>query len=246
MGSVEPLVSALQSADERLARAQQPRLEGVRRAVAKDLDRIKATRVTDLPGLAIRLDEAIRLIDELPLINEPAQANAAQAPKPNTRQASAAASSRARATPPAVPPSAPGATPEPPASEATAWTQRLLDWGSQAGQVIWREARDLVRVTRISQPEAMLLAPKESYFLRENLKLRLLNARLSLLSRQTGMAQADLLQARASVERYFDTGSRKTQLVLGLIKDIHTQSPLVTVPGADDTLLALSMISGGR
>ncbi|HET6787859.1 MAG TPA: uroporphyrinogen-III C-methyltransferase, partial [Aquabacterium sp.] len=75
-GSAEPLVSALQTADERLARTQQPRLDPVRRAVAKDLDRLKATRVADLPTLAIRLDEAIRLVDELPLLQAPTSTRA--------------------------------------------------------------------------------------------------------------------------------------------------------------------------
>ena len=37
---------------------------------------------------------------------------------------------------------------------------------------------------RIDQPEAMLLAPDQAFFLRENLKLRLLNARLALLARR--------------------------------------------------------------
>jgi len=64
-GSADPLVAALQSADERLARARQPRLDNIRRAVAKDLDRVKGTRVADLVTLGIRLDEAIRLIDDV-------------------------------------------------------------------------------------------------------------------------------------------------------------------------------------
>jgi uroporphyrin-3 C-methyltransferase len=47
---------------------------------------------------------------------------------------------------------------------------------------VWSEVRDLVRVTRVDEPEAALLAPEQAFFLRENLKLRLLNARLALLS----------------------------------------------------------------
>ena len=44
-GSAEPLVAALQQADERLARSNQPRLERVRRAIARDLDRVQAASV---------------------------------------------------------------------------------------------------------------------------------------------------------------------------------------------------------
>ncbi|MDH0867945.1 uroporphyrinogen-III C-methyltransferase, partial [Mitsuaria sp. GD03876] len=66
-GSAEPLVAALRQADERLARYKQPRLEGVRRAVTRDLERIKAVSVVDISTLTIKLDEVVRQIDDLPL-----------------------------------------------------------------------------------------------------------------------------------------------------------------------------------
>ena len=47
-------------------------------------------------------------------------------------------------------------------------------------------------MTRIDHPEAMLLAPEQAFFVRENLKLRLLNARLALLAASSTRAQADL------------------------------------------------------
>jgi uroporphyrin-3 C-methyltransferase len=59
-------------------------------------------------------------------------------------------------------------------------------------------------VSRIDQPEAALLSPEQSFFLRENLKLRLLNARLALLSRQTDSVRADLASAGAWLGKYFD------------------------------------------
>jgi hypothetical protein len=67
-GSAEPLVAALRQADERLARYSQPRLERVRRAVVQDLDKARAAGATDVPLLSLRLDEVIRLVDELPLL----------------------------------------------------------------------------------------------------------------------------------------------------------------------------------
>lgn len=227
-GSAEPLVSALQTADDRLARTQQPRLEPVRRALAKDLDRLKATRVADLPTLAIRLDEAIRLIDEVPLLQDPGVVRSAPA-------AATTVTTTASSPPPAAS-VASGAT----------WTERVMGWGRWMTQTVWHETRALVRVTRIDRPEAMLLAPEQAFFLRENVKLRLLNARLSLLSRQTPTAQADLQQARLSIERYFDTRARKTQLALSLLQDISQQSPQITLPRPDDTLAALATLSGGR
>src|SRR5205814_8559909 len=89
-GSAEPLVSALKQSDERLARYNQPRLEGVRRAIARDLDRVKAVGVADLPSLSIKLDEAVRLVDELPLLAVAEPRKAASAPslqRPSQRSA---------------------------------------------------------------------------------------------------------------------------------------------------------------
>ena len=67
-GSAEPLVTALRQSEERLLRANQPRLEPVRRAIARDLDRATATSVADVATLSIKLDEAVRMVDELPLL----------------------------------------------------------------------------------------------------------------------------------------------------------------------------------
>ena len=111
---------------------------------------------------------------------------------------------------------------------------------------VWFEARSLVRVTRIDHPEAMLLAPEQAYFLRENLKLRLLNARLALLARQFDTAQADLQSSLAALDRYFDRNARRTQLAAELIRQVSAQARHVGVPRPEATLAALSTAAAGR
>ena len=106
--------------------------------------------------------------------------------------------------------------------------------------------RSLVRVTRIDQPEAMLVAPEQAFFLRENLKLRLLNARLAVLSRQFDTAQSDLRDAAAALERYFDRSSRRVVSALDLVRQVSTQARLVSVPRPDTTLAAIATASAGR
>ncbi len=234
-GSAEPLVVALQSADARLARAAQPRLDNVRRAVAKDLDQVRATRVADLSALTVRLDEATRLVDEVPLLNSPEAARLHPAAAPAKAQP---ADRKAKASAPAA------SVAEP--TEATSWTVQAYDWLSRAGQRVWLETRNLIRVTEIQRPEGMLVSPEQSYFLRENIKLRLLNARLALLSRQTAIAASDLQEVEAIVPRYFDTDSRKTQLLRTMLLDVAKQSTQTTVPRPDDTLAALAAVSAGR
>lgn len=228
-GSAEPMVAALKSADERLARVNQPRLEGVRRAITRDLDRVKAVGVADISTLVIKLDEVVRLVDDLPLLsfaiaNEP-KAPAASPPKAPRSGA------RAASAPAAVGASAPAS-----------WQEHVQEWLSPA----WNELRSLVRVTRIDAPEAMLIAPEQSFFLRENLKLKLLNARLALLSRQFDIAQSDLQSALTSLGRYFDGSSRKTASATELLRQVSAQSRQGGVPRPDDTLAALAAAAAGR
>ena len=226
-GSAEPLVATLRQADERLARYNQPRLEGVRRAIARDLERVKAVGVADISALNIRLDEAVRMVDELPLLAvvEP-------------RKPAGLRDSAPRAAPPASAPAV--------ASDLAGWWASLREHARNWSDIAWNEVRSLIRVTRIDHPEAMLLAPEQAFFVRENLKLRLLNARLAVLSRQFGTAQSDLQTARNSLERYFDRSSRKVTVALELIKQVAAQARQVSLPRPDDTLAALSTAAAGR
>ncbi len=208
-GSVEPLVAALRSADQRLERAGQPRLSRVRAAIARDIDRIKASSVTDLPGLMARLDDVARQIDELPLANAPANAVAAL----SGRRAAPAAPQR--------------------------WWEKVL-------ADIQAEARGLLRVSRIDQPEAVLVAPDQSFFLRENLKLKLLNARLALLLRQTDSARADVAAAAAALHKYFDPAARKTQAAVAQLQQVQSQLRAVELPRIDETLAVLATAAAGR
>lgn len=217
-GSAEPLLAALKQAEERLSRLSQPQLERVRRAIAADLEKTKAVAVADIATLTIRLDEAIRIVDDLPLLVRPEPRRA----RPTA--AAAAAPASAASAPPAD------------------WTTRWRSLGQQA----WAEVRGLVRVTPIEHPEAMLVAPEQVFFLRENLKLRLLNARLALLSRQFDTAQSDLRDARAALDRYFDRNARPVQSAAELMRQVMDQARLVTVPRPDATLTAIAAATAGR
>ncbi|SHM30404.1 uroporphyrinogen-III C-methyltransferase [Rhizobacter sp. OV335] len=232
-GSAEPLVAALKQADERLARYSQPRLDGVRRAIARDIDRVRSVGVADIGGLSIKVDEVVRLVDELPLLSqaEPRRetpkpaASAASVPRPSARSASPV-----------------GSTPTPVGGGLAELSDRL---GALFDRV-WGETRSLVRVSRVDNPDAMWLAPEQAFFLRENLKLRLLNARLAVLSRQFDAAQTDLLSAQQALERYFDRSSRRTTVALELVKQVAAGAHQVVLPRPDDTLAALATATAGR
>ena len=77
---------------------------------------------------------------------------------------------------------------------------------------LWREGiqdlRDLIRIQRIEKPELPLLSPDQAFFLRENLKIRLLGARLSLLAHDQASFRADLKVASEWLAHYYDGGNK--------------------------------------
>ena len=238
-GSAEPMLIALKQAEERLARQNVPRLEGVRRAMLQDMDKVRAAGAVDVSTLAIRLDEVIRQVDDLPLLSAPKAARDAEraAARRPAESASAAAAAASAASAPGRAASAP---PDP------AWISVLGSRWAAIGASLWQEVRGLVRVTPIEQPEAMLVAPEQAYFLRENLKLRLLNARLALLSRQFDTAQADLRDALSVLDRYFERGSKRTANAIELVKQVSAQARQVVVPRPEATLAAIAAVAGVR
>lgn len=208
-GSVEPLLAALKSAELRVSRAAQPRLTPVQRAIARDINRIKATALADTPALLVKLDELMLLADELPVANALPTTGSNESLKRKPEEA-------------------------------------VGQWWVRLGLLIRDEARSLVRVSRIENPDAALLSPEQSFFLRENLKLKLLNARLGLLSRQVDAVRSDLAAASVALGRYFDASSRKTQTASAQLQQVRGQLKALELPRVEDTLAALATAAAGR
>ena len=230
-GSAEPLLAALKAAELRLVRAAQPRLSPVQRAMASDAERIRSASLTDVPALLVKLDELVRLMDDLPMANQLPGDSAVAAPTAAVDSAKAAKPGNA-------------------APDASFWsslnTRALSDWLARTLQGLRAEASGLLRVSRIDQPEAALLAPDQAYFLRENIKLKLLNARLALLSRQTDAARSDLAGVQTSLQRYFDGSSRKTQAATAALQQVQAQLRSGELPRLTETLAALATAAAGR
>ena len=229
-GSAEPLVATLKQSDERLARAEQPRLEPVRRAIARDLDRVKAASTADGASLVLRIGEVIRMVDELPLLA------AAEPRRDLTRGSNRLGVDNEPAATTALDPGLFGG-----------WFSRALTASTRfIGDQVWPEVRSLVRITRIDRPDAMFVAPEQAFFLRENLKLRLLNARLALLARQFDSAQSDLAWSRNAIEHYFDPGSKRTQIAAEQLRQVAQQARHTGIARIDDTFAALATAGAVR
>ena len=229
-GSLQPLVAVLKSARKRVESAAQPRLAPVVRAIDGDLDKLSRMSVTDTNGVLVRIEDLAQQVDELPLVNDVGRLRAARGATADAKAQPAPAAIDAKARP---------------ASSFTEWA-----WWQGQGLRLWSAVRDgsadLVRVRRIDRPEAVLLAPEQAYFLRENLKLKLLNARLALLSRQWDSARADLGSASAALGKYFDTRSRRTQAALTQLEQLQSNLHSNERLQLDDTLTALATAAAGR
>jgi uroporphyrin-3 C-methyltransferase len=92
----------------------------------------------------------------------------------------------------------------------------------------------------------MLLAPDQVFFLRENMKIKLLNVRLSVLARQNEAARSDVTAALAALNRFFDPGSRRTQSVAVQLQQVQAQVRTAELPRIDETLAALATAAAGK
>ncbi len=133
-----------------------------------------------------------------------------------------------------------------PAPRKPAAPAALPPWWERWRDAVLEDARGLVRVSRIDQPEAALLAPEQAFFLRENLKLKLLNARFSLLARQSESARSDVAAASQALAKYFDTGSRREQAMASQLQQVQAQVRIAELPRIEDTLAALATASAGK
>jgi uroporphyrin-3 C-methyltransferase len=116
----------------------------------------------------------------------------------------------------------------------------MLGWGER----FWQEVRGLVRVSKIDSADAALLSPSQGFFVRENLKLRLLNARIGLMSRQLAGASADLKSSQQNLARYFDPNAKTVQVARERIAQIQSLLLNSELPRLDDTLAALATMAG--
>ena len=206
-GNVRAALLALQLAESRLARADRPQFQTVRRALARDIERLKALPTSDVPGMSIKLDRLIVAAETLPLAFEE---RLARAPVAKSAQ---------------------------PAPEG---------WWARFSSQVWGELRQLVVVRRVDEPQPELLAPTQAYYLRENLRLRLLNARLSLLARDEAGYRADLRTARALIGRYFDARAKPVLETVAALNDLTAASVVFQPPDIGDSLDAVRTFKARR
>ena len=200
-GNVKSALIALQAADTRLARLERPQLAGLRKVLARDIDRLRLAPYVDVVGISVRIDNLMGTIDSLPLVTEVG---------PDVKASAAKTAADAEANP---------------------WVRFTRE--------MWRDMRDLVRIERMDRPDVPLLPPGQSYFLRENLRLRLLGARLALLAHDEKSFKADLKAARDWLTQYYDTRDKTIANTLAAVRQLHDSPISIEVPDVTASLDAV-------
>jgi len=121
-----------------------------------------------------------------------------------------------------------------------------LDFWLRLGADFWGEVRGLVRIQRFDRDEPALLAPGQAFFLRENVKLRLLNARLALLARDQWTFRNELKHSQAWIDRYFDARDKAVQTAQGGLKQLSTTEISIELPTLNESLSAIKSFKLGK
>lgn len=197
-GNVRAALAALRTADARLAHFPRPQFLPLRKAFARDMERLRAAPGRDLTELASTIDQLVAGVDSLPLAQD----------------------ARPRAA-------------------ADIGVQAQEGFWERLGGELLGELKQLIRIQNLERADPVLLGPSQVFFLRENLKLRLLNARLALLARDEASYRSDLKAAVGWLERYFDTSSRATATAVRNLNRLGAGTAVVLLPSIAESLAAV-------
>lgn len=207
--NVRAALIAMQGADARLQRMNRPAFKGLRKAIGQDMDRLRALPSVDIIGINHQLNKLISAVDELPLAYQ-------QRATDSKLMSGQPGESGAQVFPP---------------KDETAW-QKLR-------REIWQELKQMVLIENTGKDEIPLLLPDQQFFLRENLKLRLLSARIALLSRDEEVFKQELKTTQQWASRYFDTKSPAGSAMLSGLKKLAASSISVELPDLATSLQAV-------
>jgi uroporphyrin-3 C-methyltransferase len=221
-GNVQGALIALQNADRSLSGSETPQFINIRRAIAKDIDKLKALPSLDLVGVALRIDNVIAQVDTLPMLAD--EKPSLPAPKVRPRKMDKPAKVAVAQVGPPVP--------------ETHFDRVRATWRAWSDEM-WTDIRQLIRVRQVTTPEALMVSPEQAYFVRENLKLRLLNARLALMSRNETAFRTDLAAAQDVLARYFDVRAQGTQTAQGLLRQVQANDVSIEMPSLVESLNAV-------
>ena len=209
-GNVRGAILALNNADARLARSERPQFIALRKAIDRDLQRLRAMPSLDLPGLSLKIENVVLAVDQMGTAFDArpaATANKVREAKPDGKEI---VDSRSR------------------------WQRFSAE--------LWDEIKGLVHIERLDRPDPILVSPTGAFFLRENLKLRLLSARLALLSHDQAIFRGEVKQALQALDRVFDGQDREVALAVETLKPMASGEMVIEMPTLAESQTALRKV----
>ena len=237
LGNVKGASIALSQAIELLEGTEKPSLLNLRTALEKDLSEIKALPSDDLLRLAISLDSVVNSVESLPLLSsvqattDQTLAEMTEDPVENTQTGQAAATGVVVAQ-----------------DDAAAQDGFVKAWTTvkNVAKTVWYDIKSLVEVTKVNSPEVLLLSNRQETDLRNTLRLSLLNARISLLSRQASLLKSDLERSSNLLNTYFDTKALQVQRAQSILAEIKEVQLDLVLPELQSTTAALRLAVAGQ
>lgn len=103
----------------------------------------------------------------------------------------------------------------------------------------WTDIQSLIRVQPTAPDQVPLVSPGQQFFLRENLRMRLLSARVALLAHDPAGFRADTRSAADWLQRYFDTSDKKVAAAVTVLKQLAESDVSIDLPDITASLEAV-------
>lgn len=130
-------------------------------------------------------------------------------------------------------------------SQADPKTKHVESW-SELPAAIWSDLKNLVEIRDHEAPIQPLLSPEERFFLIENVRLQIEQARLAMLSGQAGVFHERLATAISWIEDHFDKESMITRSTLDSLQQVKAKPIAPQLPDISATYEALRSYRLGR
>tara|TARA_S200000501_G_C20862372_1_gene760445 strand:- start:1564 stop:2766 length:1203 start_codon:yes stop_codon:yes gene_type:complete len=214
-GNIDGALYILNNADLRLKKSNRKDFIEIRRAISEDIENLIKIQRIDLEGLVIKLDNLISIIDKLPLISDFSESYDEKNIKENVDISDKDLIHE---------------------NKAKIFYEKIKIQMFEISNNFVKNFLNLIKIQNLENPHVILLNSKESFFIKENLKLRLLSSRSSLLSKEEVLFKGDIMQAKNTLNLYFDEKKKKVKDALIFLESLQKISLNINRPNLNNSL----------
>ena len=124
-------------------------------------------------------------------------------------------------------------------------TKEISSW-KELPAAIWRDLKGLVVIRDHRDPVQPLISPDQRFFLIENLRLQIEQARLAMLSGQGELYKERIATAIVWIETHFNSDSAHTQSVLDTLQQLQSVAVAPPLPDISPVYNALQKLRTGK